>query len=112
MAMIKGQTVILRKKEQIGEDDFGAPIYETTDIEVENVLIAPSSSQDVITSQDLFGKKASYTLAIPKGDMNIWEDTTVVFWGKEWNTIGFPLEGIEENIPLEWNRKVMVERYG
>lgn len=112
MAMIKGTTIILRKKKQVGVDGFNAPIYETEDMEVENVLIAPAFTEDVSTAQDLYGKKASYTLAIPKGDTNIWEDTTVVFFGQEWSTIGFPQEGMEENIPLNWNKKVMVERYG
>lgn len=112
MAMIKGITVILRKKTQIGVDDFDAPVYETEDVKVENVLVAPASSQDVITAQDLYGKKASYTLAVPKGDANDWTDITVAFFGQEWRTIGFPQEGIEENIPLDWNKKVMVERYG
>lgn len=112
MAMIKGIAVILRKKNKIGVDDFDAPVYETEDIEVENVLVAPASSQDVITAQDLYGKKAIYTLGIPKGDNNVWEDTTVVFFGNVWRTIGILQEGIEENIPLNWNKKVMVERYG
>ena len=61
---------------------------------------------------NLHGKRAVYTLAIPKGDSNTWEDTTVEFWGSKWKTIGIPLEGIEENIPLNWNKKVLVERYG
>lgn len=112
MAMIKGITIILRKKTQTGQDDFGAPVYETADIEVKNVLVSPASSEDMATTQSLHGKRASYTLAIPKGDANNWEDTTVVFFGQEWRTIGYPLEGIVENIPLDWNKKVMVERNG
>lgn len=112
MAMIKGITVILVEKKQVGVDAFNAAIYETAEVEVENVLVAPASSDDIVTSQDLTGKKAVYTLAIPKGDTHNWEDTTIKFFGQIWKSFGIPLEGIEENIPLSWNKKVMVERYG
>lgn len=112
MAMIKGITVIVKKKVQMGTDGLNHPIYDYVDESVDNVLVAPASSDDVVTAQDLCGKKAVYTLAIPKGDTHNWEDTIVEFFGEKWKTFGFPLEGIEENIPLDWNKKVMVERYG
>lgn len=111
MAMIKGITVILISREKIGLDPFGKNIYQEKEIEVENVLVAPSSTDDIVTTTDLTGKKSVYTLAIPKGDRNIWEDNIVVFFGKKWHVLGFANEGIEENIPLDWNKKVMVERY-
>lgn len=111
MAAIKGITVTLVVKKQVGVDAFNAPIFETSEIEVENVLVAPASSDDIVTTQDLTGKKAVYTLAIPKGDTHNWEDTVVEFFGQKWKTFGIPLEGIEANIPLDWNKKVMVERY-
>lgn len=110
--LIKGMPVVLKIKIQTGEDGFHMPIYETSDIVVENVLVAPSSADDVATAENLYGKKAVYTLGIPKGDEHNWIDTEVEFFGSRWKTFGFPLEGIEENIPLDWNKKVMVERYG
>lgn len=95
-----------------GTDPFGKPIYEETDIDVENVLVSPTSTDDIVNQLTLTGKKAVYTLAIPKGDTNDWEDKEVKFFGKRWRTFGFPIEGIEDLIPLDWNKKVMVERYG
>ncbi len=112
MAMIKGITVVLISKVQTGTDPFKRPIYEYVEENVDNVLVAPSSADDIATSQDLTGKKAVYTLAIPKGDTHNWVDATVRFFGQEWHAFGIPLEGIEANIPLDWNKKVMVERYG
>ena len=112
MAMIKGITVILMVKTKVGVDSFNHPIYEYNEEPVENVLVAPSSTDDIVTTQNLTGKKAVYTLAIPKGDTHNWEDATVKFFGQEWSTLGFPIEGIEENIPLDWDKKVMVKRYG
>lgn len=109
--MIKGITVTLLSKEKIGVDPFGQDINTLQEIDVDNVLVAPSSSSDLITAQNLTGKKAVYTLAIPKGDKNEWENNTVIFFGQKWHVLGFAIEGVEDNIPLDWNKKVMVERY-
>ncbi|MEQ7274633.1 hypothetical protein ABQE19_04030 [Enterococcus thailandicus] len=112
MAKIKGITIVLVDKVKTGTDPFGNPIYEDQDIEVENVLVSPTSSDDIVNQMTLTGKKAVYTLGIPKGDTHDWEDKKVKFFGERWRTFGFPTEGIEDLIPLDWNKKVMVERYG
>ncbi len=112
MAMIKGMPITYLSKNQIGTDGFHKPIYEYVEETIDNVLVVPATADDIVTTQDLTGKKAVYTLGIPKGDTHEWEDAIVRFFGKEWHTFGIPLEGIEENIPLNWNKKVMVERYG
>lgn len=109
---IEGVTITLIDKKEVGRDPFDKPIYEDAAIPVENVLVAPTSSDDIINQQSLTGKVAVYTLAIPKGDTHDWEDKEVEFFGKRWHTFGFPTEGIEDLIPLSWNKKVMVERYG
>lgn len=111
MAMIRGITVTLINKLKTGEDPFGAPIVEDVEIEVDNVLVTPTSSDDVVNQLSIDGKKAVYTLAIPKGDNNNWENAEVIFFGERWRTFGLPTEGIEELIPLNWNKKVTVERY-
>ena len=111
MALIKGVPVTLVTKTQSGEDPFGNPIYTETEITVDNVLIAPVSGDDVINQLNLTGRKAVYQLAIPKGDTNIWENQDVRFFGDRWRVFGIPLQGIEALIPLDWNKKVMVERY-
>ena len=109
--MIKGITVRLCVKEQTSTDPFNNPVFSENWVDVENVLVAPSTSDDITTSQDLYGKKAVYTLAIPKGDTHEWKDTLVEFFGQRFRTFGFPVQGIDENIPLDWNKKVMVEAY-
>lgn len=110
--MIKGITVILYEKQQTGKDAFNTPIYEETAVTVENVLVAPAQEQEILDVLNLTGRKAVYTLAIPKGDTHNWEDRDVEFFGERWHTIGMPIKGIEEMIPLSWNTKVRVERYG
>ena len=108
---IRGIRVVLVNKVKIGTDPLNHPIYEDTEVAVDNVLISPTSSEDMADMQNLTGKKAVYTLAIPKGDTNNWEDCEVRFFDQTWRTIGFPTEGIEEMLPPSWNKKVMVERY-
>lgn len=110
--MIKGISVKLKVQTQTGVDGFGRPNYEDSWELVDNVLVGEPSSDDVISELNLSGKRIAYTLAIPKGDTHAWEDTEVEFFGRKFCTIGFPIEGIEENLPLSWNKKVKVERYG
>ena len=111
MVHIKGTSIFLVDNVKVGIDPFGAPILQKRKIPIDNVLISPTSSEDVINQLNLTGKKSVYTLAIPKGDAHEWEEKEVFFFGKTWRVIGIPLEGLEELIPLEWNKKVMVERY-
>ena len=90
---------------------MGAPIYKESTAGVDNVLVAPTSSDDVVNQLSLTGRKAVYTLAIPKGDTNVWENQVVEFFGERWRVFGIPTQGIDDLIPLSWNKKVMVERY-
>lgn len=94
-----------------GEDPFGQPVVEKNEIPIENVLVAPASTDDVTAEMSMTGKKIVYELAIPKGDSHNWTNRQVKFFGQTWRTVGIPQEGIESLIPLAWNRKVMVERY-
>ena len=113
--MIKGKTITIIKKIQTGTDWTNAPIYEDSEETVDNVLIGEPSSDDVINTLNLHGKHVAYILAIPKGDEHDWTDTEVILpppFAGRYRTIGEPTAGIEENIPLCWNKKVKVERYG
>ena len=108
---IRGTTVQLTIKTKSGTDDFNMPIYTETVEEVSNVLIGEPKTEDIINDLQLYGKRLAYTLAIPKGDTHNWKDTKVQFWGQTFHTYGEPTQGIEELIPLSWNKKVKAERY-
>ena len=112
MGMLKGITVTLYDKTLEGKDAFFTPVYRETPIEIQNVLVSPISSEDVIGDLQLYGKRAVYELSIPKEDAHVWEDRVVEFFGHKWKTYGFCREWIPENIPLCWNKKIRVERYG
>lgn len=110
--MIKGIPVKLYERTASGADTFGHPIYTETPVTVEDVLVAPASITEVLDMLNITGKKAVYNIAIPKGDTHDWQDCRVDFFGTSWRVIGFPQQGIEENIPGRWNQRWMVERYG
>lgn len=111
MGKIHGIPITLIDKQVVSKDPFGSPVVKDVEILVDNVLIAPATTEDVTNQMSLTGKKISYTIGIPKGDTNDWEEKEVRFFDKRWKTVGIPLEGIESMMPLEWNKKVMIERY-
>lgn len=84
MQLLKGSNILL----------YSGDVTET----VSNVLIGEPSEDG-----------RSYTLGIPKGDNHIWTDRKVSFFGRSFRTIGLPEQGIEENIPLSWHKKVHVK---
>lgn len=78
-------------------------------ITVENVLVGEPTSQDMTEFADESGL-ITYILAIPKGDTHVWVDRKIGFFGEIFRTVGYTVQGIEENIPLSWNKKVKVQR--
>lgn len=109
---MKGTTVQLSVKTISDYDNFGAPIYSEELVNVADVLVGSPTSDDVINTLQLYGKKIAYVLGIPKGDTHDWTDTEVVIWGERYKTIGYPTTGEQANIPLRWGQNVKVERYG
>lgn len=111
-SLINGISVVLYEKVHNGTDAFNSPVFKETPVTIDNVLISPVSDTDIVSDLQLWGKRAEYELSIPKGDTHNWEDAQVDFFGESWRTFGFPKEYIEDMVPLDWNRKVRVERYG
>lgn len=107
---LKGRTVTLYERTELGRDELNRPVYEEAPVEVKNVLIGTPDEQEVIDVLNLEGRKVTYVLGIPKEDTHDWTNRKVTFFGQEFRTIGKPVEGIEEMIPLEWNRKVRCEQ--
>lgn len=109
---MRGITVTLYDRTETGKDALNKPIYTETAVLVDNVLVAPSASMEVLEPTNLDGRRGDYVMAIPKGDANDWSaGKKVSFFGQDWRIIEMPEEGIEWLIPLSWNKKVRVERY-
>ena len=109
--MIKGITVTLYQKTQTGTDSFNRPIYTEEAVNVDNVLVEPLTYTDIVNELSLTGKHAEYRLCIPKGDNHVWEDAKVSFFDKDFHVYSPAGKYIEENVPLSWNEKYLVERY-
>lgn len=129
---MKGMTIYLVKKIQIGVDGFNQPIYIEGGLfpanevypsgelypnpvmleAVDDCLVGQPSTDDVTNTLALYGKKIEYTIGIPKGDTHNWVDTEIEFFGARWRTVGYPETGIQANIPLRWGQNIKVERYG
>ena len=112
MALITGVTISYIPQVKGDPDGFGKDaITDGTPENIDDVLIAPTTSDDLVTTTDLEGKRAVYTLALPKGDAHEWDGAVVEFFGERWKCFEIPTQGIEANIPLRWNKKVVVERF-
>lgn len=114
--MLRGLPVILYDKRQTGTDELNRPMYEETQTYVDNVLIGQPSDDEVVQTQNLTGKRIVYTLGIPKGDTNEWEDKKIELIPPfpcpgVYHSIGPVTAGIEELVPGPWNKKVKIERY-
>ena len=97
--MLKGIPVTLLVKTQTGIDPASRPLYSWEPVTVENVLVAPLTDEEVLSTLNLTGRRAVY-------------HQRVQFFGETWTVIGIPTEGIDDLIPGPWNKKVKVERFG
>lgn len=109
---MKTMTVQLSVKTQIGTDSVGMPIETEELVDIPGCLVGQPSTDDIAQAMEMYGKRISYIVGVPKGDTNNWVDTDVIIWGERFRTIGYPETGIQENIPLSWGKNVKVERYG
>lgn len=108
---MKGAAVVLYERTQTGTDAFNDPVYAEAAVTVQNVLIGEPTTDEVTSSVELYGRKIEYMLGLPKGDAHNWEDATVEIFGKKFRTFGATIQGIEENVPTPWHKKVRVCRY-
>ena len=98
-------------------DEFGVPIYTEKTTTVDDVLVGEPTTEDIATSTALYKKEIRYMLGIPKGDTHDWQDKKVSWtdaYGRTHvcKTFGYPITGIEANIPTRWHMKVRCEDYG
>ena len=113
---MKGLTISLYELTQSGTDDFGVPIYTEKAVSVDNVLVGEPSTDDISVSTALYQKTIRFMLGIPKGDSHDWKDKHVSWtdaYGREIHckTFGYPITGVEANIPGPWHMKVRCEAY-
>ena len=114
---MRGITVTLYETTETGRDAFNNPIVKEPAITVENVLVGEPSTDDYASSVSVYGKQIRFMLGIPKGDTHNWTDKKVTWTDAQGNTqtvktFGYPIMGVEANIPGPWHMKVRCEQYG
>lgn len=113
---MRGLTVTLYEVAQTGTNPFGEPVYTEMPVEVANVLVGEPTSDEMAVATALYQKTIKYMLGIPKGDQHNWVDKKVS-WTDAYgmthvcHTVGFPITGIEANIPTPWHAKVRCEDF-
>lgn len=113
---MRGVTVTLYDQTATSTDAFNAPVIAETAVTVDNVLVGEPSTDDIVNATEMYGKRLACMLGIPKGDTHDWVDKRV-----EWTdaygithklkTFGFPITGVEANVPTRWHMKVRCEEY-
>ena len=102
---------------QIATDVFGVPIYVEVPTTVSDVLVGEPTTEDLETATALYQKVIRYMLGIPKDDTHDWMDKKVS-WTDSYGvthvckTFGYPITGVDANIPTRWHMKVRCEDYG
>lgn len=109
--MLKGIPITLYETVRTGTDPLNRPVYEEIPVQVENVLVMPTTTEEQIDDLNLNGVRVLYTLAIPKGDTHDWQDKKVSFFDQSFKTVGAPVKTIDALTPTAWNTKVKVARY-
>lgn len=118
MPKLKGIDVLIEVKTPTGQTDgFGQATYTLAWETVSNVLVGQPDSEEVQDTLSLTGKRVVYKLGIPKGDTHDWVNVRVMLpqpysFAGTYMTVEFPVSGIDELVPLSWNQKVLLERYG
>lgn len=114
---MRGITVTLYEETEAGRDAFNRPIITEKAVTVDNVLVGDPSTDDFTSSVSMFGKQIMFMLGIPKGDTHDWTNKKVEWTDAQGNTMtcktfGYPIMGVEANIPGPWHMKVRCEKYG
>ena len=110
--MIKGIEIIAYIRQTSGKDELGNEIFKKKKILLENVLVSPAESDDMLGTANLNTDRIAYQLAIPKKYNDIdFSGAHFEFFSKKFKIVSIPYKGIDELIPLKWNKKIQVENY-
>lgn len=104
--MIFGETIKVRVREADGVDEFGNErVGYQPGISVSNVLVAPTSSQDLGPERP-DGDATVMTFHFPKTYIEKLKGCLIVWNGSWWEVIGDPQPYSTDSTPGVWNRPV------
>lgn len=111
LGLLTGETVVVERRQEVGRDPGNAPIYEWVPETVDDVLVTPGASTDVIESNRPEGVEVGWTLGFPRGYPATLRGARVSVRGQEpAPVIGDPQHLTDANTPGRWTMPVEIER--
>lgn len=108
--MISGTSVTVLRRVLSSRDEMGEPVFATSTETVGNVLVTPSSTDEMDETNRAFGVTCELTLHFPKSYTASLDGCAVEVSGVEYRVLGDPQPYMPENTPTPWNRPVKVAR--
>lgn len=105
-----GITLTFYKREQVGTDDMNNPTYETTEITVDDCLVAPIT--EPVSAREQQAKEQSrdqIRIHMPKASTDNVAKSRVTWNGKVFEVDSDSTVFMNENTPTRWNRYFRAE---
>ncbi len=99
--MLTGETVIVRTP-SIGYDEHTEEVITWTEEHIQNVLVAPASTEDLEGIQRAYGVKLAFTLGFPKTFSHSLRGCEIIVRGITCRVIGDPQPNAIKNCPTAW----------
>ena len=109
LGLILGETVTVRAP-KVGYDEHMEETVAWDESIVENVVVTPGSTSDVLESARPDGTRVAFTLGFPKTFCAPLRGCRVIVRGIECAVIGDPQQYAADNVPGVWSRTCEVER--
>ena len=108
--LMTGTTLTFKKRTQNGTDAMKNPTYETTEIEVEDCLIAPITEPiGVRENQAVDQSRDQVRIHLPKTFTGDVSNSEVDYDGKTFRLDSDSVKFMDENTPTRWNRYFRAE---
>lgn len=109
LGLIAGETVTVRTP-TIGYDEHMEEVPSWSARPVENVVVTPGATSDVLDSTRPDGTRVAFTLGFPKAFAAPLRGCRVIVRGIECAVIGDPQPYTPESVPGAWNYTAEVAR--
>ncbi len=105
-----GTTLTFAKQSSTSTDDMGNAVMTTTDIDVEDCLIAPiTEPANAREQQALQQSRDQVRIHLPKAFTGDVSDSDVIWDGKTFHLDSDSVAFMNENTPTRWNRYFRAE---
>ena len=107
--LIAGETVTVRTP-TIGYDEHMEEVVTWDETTVQNVVVTPGATSDVLDSTRPDGTRVAFTLGFPKSFTALLRCCRVIVRGIECAVVGDPQPYTPDNVPGAWNYTCEVAR--